>query len=646
MYSVNNLSAHFIDLDYSTEKYVKYNLSLLGLSTSFIPTSPFFCLNNFPIKSKLSKYIKSFLRKSILKIFFSRKTGISDTKKPISKFVLPSEFLPDKKENKLCSALYTYYNDDNLMFNLLSRHLPSFRRLSLIDNYKILKDIKDRKDIIIKPSDKNLGITIMSRKWYNKQLELHLNNKNTYLQCDMPVDNIREKVITTLGEIKNPKLSTFLLQNLKEISPSPFYLLPKVHKNPPSTRPITAAHSSAVEPISKLLSHILININTPEVIKNTTHLLHDLLLNKDKIEKITKYYKIWFISFDVTNLYPTMNDVHKNAMCDIIRNSFPSGVYLDPENVSFTCEHIINLFLLVLDINYFSVNNTTYKQISGCAMGTSLSPIYANCSLSFLTMNYINNNPNILFYRRFLDDGFMIYIDDRENSYIHNNPPNSIFNVINDLEKLMNVKLTYDISDKQVSFLDVSIFFDNNELNWRTHQKMINKYLYLPFSSNHPIHQKTSYISSECLRYSRTSSKKDIYINMCIKFFERLRERGIPYYIIKKVMSDKSPFDKINILWKKGQDDIKKNIEEKVITYTRDGKFIINSKIFVTDNNEVKLVLPYFHRSLSSNLSSLVHELKEIVNCIDDKISIQRVWTVDRNIGDILINANINTNNI
>jgi hypothetical protein len=43
-------------------------------------------------------------------------------------------------------------------------------------NYKTLQTPKKRKDIIIKPADKNVGIAIMSTAWYNLQVESHLKN--------------------------------------------------------------------------------------------------------------------------------------------------------------------------------------------------------------------------------------------------------------------------------------------------------------------------------------------------------------------------------------------------------------------------------------------------------------------------------------
>ena len=50
------------------------------------------------------------------------------------------------------------------------------------------------------------------------------------------------------------------------------------------------------------------------------------------------------------------------------------------------------------------------------------------------------------------------------------------------------VKLTYEISDSKISFLDLLLFKDSacQTLQYSTFQKPLNKYLYIPFESFHP----------------------------------------------------------------------------------------------------------------------------------------------------------------
>jgi hypothetical protein len=65
-------------------------------------------------------------------------------------------------------------------------------------------------------------------------------------------------------------------------------------------------------------------------------------------------------------------------------------------------------------------------------------------------------------------------------------------------------------------------------LDVETYQKSLNKYLYLPFCSYHPVHCKKGFITSELKRYLIRSSDARSFASLRQSFFDRLRARGYP----------------------------------------------------------------------------------------------------------------------
>ena len=131
-----------------------------------------------------------------------------------------------------------------------------------------LMRLKDDKDIVINPADKNLGLTILDTVWYIKEILKHLENTNNYINIDtlqtmeslnfqkdqlFRIFNRNQNLKNIRGDklfISNRNLLLFLGKNLNyEFKQEPeletllntitctFYILPKVHKPTLSSRP-------------------------------------------------------------------------------------------------------------------------------------------------------------------------------------------------------------------------------------------------------------------------------------------------------------------------------------------------------------------------------------------------------------------------
>jgi hypothetical protein len=127
-----------------------------------------------------------------------------------------------------------------------------------------------------------------------------------------------------------------------------------------------------------------------------------------------------------------------------------------------------------------------------------------------------------LFYGRYIDDIFLIFkgTEMELKSFLNSFDTHRAFST--------QLKITWTYSKDSIEFLDLVIHSKPGTLLLSTHQKALNKYLYIPFCSYHPKENKIGFIKAELIRYIRNSSTYSAFATMARKFFLRLRTRGYP----------------------------------------------------------------------------------------------------------------------
>ena len=121
----------------------------------------------------------------------------------------------------------------------------------------------------------------------------------------------------------------------------------------------------------------------------------------------------------------------------------------------------------ILTNNYFEAEGTLFHQKWGLAMGI---PMAVSAAVVYMTSleNPLLTSEGLLFYKRFIDDIFLIWSGNL--SSLH-----SFLNKLNNLAP--TIKLTWNISTEEVVFLDmtVSVNHDNpSQLITRPYQKPLN----------------------------------------------------------------------------------------------------------------------------------------------------------------------------
>lgn len=398
-------------------------------------------------------------------------------------------------------------------------NLPLAQRLAL-------KQLADDKTLIVKPSDKNLGIVVMDVNDYDREANRLLSDTTTYKlvdKSDIPIQWIFNEIVDRIRAAAHRNVISmnelyFFENNL--INPSTakvpsFYVLPKVHKNPWAGRPIGPNHSYITSPASVWVDKKL----QPAVRQVPTILLDSLtLVNMIEGKCFNPNERLTFVTADVTSLYTVIRHNAGLQALDAFLRTVPS--MFD----SFQRTLIVDIMRLILENNYIEYYHRYYHQVTGTAMGTSAAVMYAN--IFVLMQEYekvlIDQFKAIRqIYARLLDDVFAVISGD----------PTPFINALQSLHS--DLVLTVTTSETQCEFLDLLIFkgprfMNEGRLDITTHQKLMNRYLYLPFKSFHTIHAKSAVVVTELKRYVRNSTSADAFVRTAQLLYQRLRARGYP----------------------------------------------------------------------------------------------------------------------
>lgn len=306
-----------------------------------------------------------------------------------------------------------------------------------------LKTLKDNESIIVKNADKNLGVTIMDITWYKTQIELHLSQYRKVPA--FPFKTIKNKVKRLLLDKKiNIEKDTWS-------KPCPFYLIPKVHKSPISSRPISVASNYITSPLSKQVC-VLLNgiVKTKEAIISSSLEFVNRVHGKQSLINIAGSR---VFTADVESLYPSIDVEHSIAL-------------LSPMLLAHKANSLfIEAVKVVLRNHYVTYDNVIYKQTNGIAMGTPMAPPWASLYMLALETNIISTFPEVIWYVRYIDDyiGFWNGSDERFSIFIDK------MNLLHPSIKIKFTELT-----NSAAFLDIFIFKKEERWESRLYRKDLN----------------------------------------------------------------------------------------------------------------------------------------------------------------------------
>jgi len=386
--------------------------------------------------------------------------------------------------------------------------------------HNALRQLKNDKELIIKPTDKNLGPALMDRDTYIRQvLREHLLT-DSYTQLSKNEATTRmESIKSTLENIfqtnqhllSKPEITYFKRSFATRFRLPIFYGLPKVHKNPISLRPVVSSSNSLLSVFSIWLDYRMKDLLplVDSYLKDSTTLINEL-----KNIKLPETARIF--TADAKSMYTNINT---DAGLTAIENFLT--VNKDKLPGDFPLDFFLSTLAIVMRNNIFSFADSFWLQLSGTAMGTPVA-----CSYATVTFGHFENSTllplfkeNLIYYRRYIDDIFGIWLPPTANKQ-------STWTAFKEtLNSWSTLQWEVEELTTTTHFLDLNITMQDETLNFSTYQKPLNLYLYIPPLSAHPYSCFKGLVKGELHRYWRQNSP-DNFQTLVIKFLERLMARG------------------------------------------------------------------------------------------------------------------------
>jgi hypothetical protein len=403
----------------------------------------------------------------------------------------------------------TWLNQCKTRLSSIPQERPSFLSSQI---YRGVKDFKAM-PVILKLADKNLGLVAMSENVYTELLSSHLQS-DTYQQVQsFPHTVLCHQIRLLLQPARHldPGQRTRMMQFAdRQDKPSPFYIIPKLHKAKLGSRPITAQHSYMFAPLSKALARILQTESAkfPAIAKDSKTVIQQLYQQRFPTPGI-------FLTYDVEALYPNIDitdalkTLHDNLPVMRLNHSFWTKA-----------------LELIMRNNYVTAEGVVYRQLTGTATGTQVAPPFANLYLYF-RYQHVLNQPGVQYQSRFIDDGFMVVdtvpLAER---------------IVGQLNGVTNLKFTASLNQPEAVYLDITIyrgpqFTQHRILDTRVYFKPTNRLLYLPAKSNHPRAHKLGIIKGEAIRCLRNTSREADWLEAMTWIFKGLKSRGYSPAAIK-----------------------------------------------------------------------------------------------------------------
>lgn len=283
-------------------------------------------------------------------------------------------------------------------------HSFNYKRNLSHNEVSCLLDFVKRKPFKVVELDKNVGVGIIDKRLYNKLCLEFLSNPDGYEKMD------HDPSINSCSSINDILLNLFLNKNLSKklynkliinhtkCKVGSFRILPKIHKDKFSVRPIVNCLNHFTSDLCLLMELILrpFVLVCESFLKDSQHLLQKTI---DMV--IPDEYEL--LSGDFDSLYNNIILILAlDIICDFVKDKF----YSEHINIIAFRE----ILKIIFNFNIFKYKNSFYRQVKGIAMGSKCGPSIANIFVYIFEKKFLHiHRPYILCYKRFIDDIFLIF---------------------------------------------------------------------------------------------------------------------------------------------------------------------------------------------------------------------------------------------
>ena len=152
----------------------------------------------------------------------------------------------------------------------------------------------------------------------------------------------------------------------------------------------------------------------------------------------------------------------------------------------------------------------------------------------------VNTHRGLVFYKRYIDDIFMIFRGSRE--------------AHNDFMAKMSfapLGLKFHTTNGGLPFLNVRVYFDRYGCTAsKDYSKPSSTFSYISYSSAHLLHVKRVFLKAELIRQYIICADQHDFLTSSLEFIERLRSRNYPDYELAHAFRTVKHTDRHNVLTK------------------------------------------------------------------------------------------------
>jgi hypothetical protein len=393
---------------------------------------------------------------------------------------------------------------------------------------RLLEGLQNSEELIVLPSDKNLGPCIIERTKYIQAALDHLSDAATYERLDpndalQSIIGVEQNIIKFLGDYHHSISkddNTFLWRSLEvQDKFSYFYITAKVHKTPWKPRPITSTAGSITHGLGRWVDQELKPIvkKLPSYIRSSAHLLERFkAINYDPSN-------VSFFSCDAVSMYTNIDTAHALEVLHPFFRTSPLCAGCQADALTVALE-------ILMRQNVFKFGDTFWRQKSGTAMGTPPGANYAELYYGTWEIDFADYfRTSLALYCRYIDDGIGLWIH-------HPDPHIDQLNFAA-LQATMNsfgsLEWEFTALSKTIDFMDVRLTITPTGIKSTLYEKPMNLYLYLPPLSAHAPGVLRGLIIGMTKRIYALTTELPEREQALRRLFLRLRNRGYDPVILK-----------------------------------------------------------------------------------------------------------------